>query len=112
MSANAVLVPAVPLDLEQTFLTLASRWKAERGPTSFSSEMAAHPAYQEIVTLGPPVIPLLLRELERDPDHWFTALRTLTGANPVPPQSRGKLREMADAWIAWGREKGHRTEIA
>lgn len=45
-------------------------------------EMAMHPAYQRIIGLGPEVAPLLLRELERQPDHWFWALKALTGADP------------------------------
>ena len=99
---------AVSPELEQTFTALATRWKAERGPTSFVTEMTNHPAYQEIIALGDAAVPLLLRELEREPDFWFAALRALTGANPVPPASRGKVTEMAGAWLAWGRQQGYR----
>jgi len=56
--------------------------------------------------MGPEVVPLMLRELETAPDHWFRALRALTGANPVPPQSSGKLPEMAIAWLGWARAQG------
>src|SRR5438128_1890379 len=94
-------------DRERRFLALAARWKRERGPHSSSARLAEHPAYQEIIALGPEVVPLLLRELEREPDHWFRALHALTGADPVPPASRGKLPEMAKAWLQWGRERGH-----
>jgi hypothetical protein len=92
---------------EARFLDLVATWKRERGPHSSSARLAEHPAYQEIIGLGPEVIPLLLRELERQPDHWFRALHALTGANPVPPESRGKVREMAEAWLRWGREQGY-----
>ena len=34
--------------------------------------------------MGPEVIPLILAELENEPDYWFAALRELTGENPVP----------------------------
>jgi hypothetical protein len=37
------------------------------------------------------------------------ALHAITGANPVPPASRGNLQEMADAWLAWGLEKGYKA---
>jgi hypothetical protein len=66
----------------------------------------SHPAYLEIISLGKPAIPLLLRELEREPNDWFQALRILTGANPVRPEQRGRMKEMATAWLAWGREQG------
>ena len=65
-------------------------------------------AYQQIIGLGAPAIPLLLRELEREPDHWFWALKVLTGVNPVPQKSRGNIEEMAKHWVAWGKEQGYR----
>lgn len=92
---------------EQRFLDLVATWKRERGPHSSSARLAEHPAYQQIIGMGLEVIPLLLRELEREPDHWFRALHLLTGANPVPAESRGKVREMAEAWLRWGREHGY-----
>jgi hypothetical protein len=93
--------------LEQRFRELVALWKQERGPYSSSAQLAQHPAYQQIIGMGPEVIPLLLRELDREPDHWFRALHALTGANPAPATSRGKVREMAEAWLEWGREQGY-----
>jgi hypothetical protein len=92
---------------EERFRDLVTCWKRERGHHSSSARLADHPAYQQIIAMGPEVIPLLLRELDREPDHWFRALHALTGANPVPPESRGKVRQMADAWLGWGREQGY-----
>jgi hypothetical protein len=93
-------------DLKDEFRKLVAEWKASRGPTSSAMKMAAHPAYKKIIGLGRDVVPLLLAELEREPDHWFVALYTLTGAEPVPEQSRGRLKEMAAAWVAWGKANG------
>jgi len=84
------------------FTDLVALWKRERGLHSSSARLAEHPAYQEIIGMGPEVIPLLLRELEREPDHWFRALHALTGANPVPVESRGKVPEMAAALARLG----------
>ncbi|MCI0464202.1 MAG: hypothetical protein L0Z62_45285 [Gemmataceae bacterium] len=92
---------------EPRFLDLVTTWKRQRGPHSSSARLAEHPAYQEIIGMGPEVIPLLLREQEREPEHWFRALHALTGANPVPAESRGNVREMAEAWLRWGREQGY-----
>jgi len=39
------------------------------------------------------------------PGHWFWALASITRENPVLKNSRGKLLEMAKAWIAWGEEE-------
>jgi len=92
---------------EQRFQELVTTWKRERGPHSSSARLAEHAAYQQIIRMGPEVVPLLLRELEREPDHWFRALDALTGANPVPAESRGKVHEMAAAWLRWAREQGY-----
>jgi hypothetical protein len=92
---------------EQQFHDLVADWKRDRGPHSSSAALAEHPVYQQIILMGPEVVPLLLRELEREPDHWFRALHSLTGANPVPAQSIRKIREMAAAWLKWGHDQGY-----
>jgi hypothetical protein len=97
-------------DLAKRFVALAATWHEE---TRFSSKMgraAEHPAYQEIIAMGEKAVPLILAELEKNGGHWFIALHQITGANPVPEESCGKVKEMAAAWIAWGRSKGYRWE--
>ncbi|MGB8689563.1 MAG: hypothetical protein WCD53_19790 [Microcoleus sp.] len=56
---------------------------------------------------GRPVVPLILRDLEQKPDHWFWALRAITGDNPVKSEQRGRMKLMAQAWIQWGKENGY-----
>jgi hypothetical protein len=92
--------------LSAQFQALAERWKAETALCSSTSAMVAHPAYQAIIALGPPVVPLLLRELEREPVHWFEALKAVTGDDPVSPADWGRIPAMAAAWLAWGRSRG------
>lgn len=106
-SATAGQAPSPGTNLEDLFLSLAQCWKQERGPSSSTTELALCPSYQRIIGLGPAVVPLLLRELEREPDHWFWALKAITGADPVPDSSRGKIREMARLWVDWGRKQGY-----
>jgi len=53
-------------------------------------------------------LPLILRELDLELDHWFTALKSISGEDPVPPESRGRLKEMRQHWIAWAGRKGIR----
>jgi hypothetical protein len=88
------------------FHTLVERWKRETAHHSNVAKRAIHPAYQEIIGMGERAVPLLLAELRREPDDWFWALQAITGANPVPEASRGKLQEMAAAWIQWGLQNG------
>jgi hypothetical protein len=94
-------------DLECRFRELVIRWQAEVAPLSSTTARVQHHSYREIITLGPAVVPLLLRELEQRPNHWFAALRSLTGADPVAPSDRGKIGPMTEAWIKWGKEHGY-----
>jgi hypothetical protein len=93
--------------LEERFHRLANIWRAATSHLSSSTRMAAHPAYQEIIGLGSAAVPLLLAELARQPDHWFSALKAITGANPVDPADRGRIDRMAAAWLKWGCENGY-----
>jgi hypothetical protein len=97
-------------DTQRLFQDLLSRWKTERGATSSVVKMAMHPAYQQIIGMGVMAIPFLLKELKERPDHLFWALHAITHADPVPPVSRGRIREMAAAWVQWGRDHGYVVE--
>lgn len=94
--------------LEERFLVLVEQWQRETGMLSLVQKILIHPAYQRIIGMGQPVVPLILRELERELDHWFWALETITGANPIQGDERGRLDRMAAAWLKWGRENGDR----
>ncbi len=93
--------------VEAEFRELAKKWRVDRPATSSTTAIVTHPSYQKIISLGRPVIPLILRELDREVDHWFWALAVITDENPVREESRGRMSEMADAWLAWGRAKGY-----
>jgi hypothetical protein len=94
--------------LARRFESLAAAWRKECAHLSSVREMVLHPAYQQIIGMGRDAIPFLLRELERQPDHWFWALWAITGENPVPPEHRGRLRDMARDWLEWARQRGIR----
>lgn len=66
-----------------------------------------HPAFRQIIDLGPAVIPLMLRELSRVPSLGVWALPAITGADPVPPSDRGHLAAMTEAWLRRARENGY-----
>src|SRR5271169_6423726 len=90
-----------------SFRQHVARWKAERGPRSTAKSMTKQADYQAIIDLGEPAIPLILDELERETDHWFVALRAITGENPVRPEDQGDLKKMAESWIDWGHRNGY-----
>ncbi len=93
--------------VERRFATLAESWRSETGLYSSTTTRTMHPAYQQVIGLGPAAVPFLLRELDQEPDQWFWALKAITGEDPVSESHRGRLQEMARDWIAWGREKGY-----
>ena len=107
VEVSVMLSTAEPTETAKRFAVLADRWKRETAVLSSVSQMAMHPAYQEIIGMGREALPLILQELERTPNHWFWALRAITGESPVPPDQFGKVEEMANAWLHWGREQGY-----
>ena len=92
--------------LKETFNRLRDEWKAESAFTSSITEKAMASPYQQIIGMGSEVVPLILKELGDDLDHWFWALAAITRANPVPTGARGELDRMRTAWLAWGQEHG------
>lgn len=102
------LVAGASRQLQERFRSLVERWRAERGHYSLIEKLCMHEAYQQIIGMGEPVVPLILAEFEARPGHWDWALRAITGENPVPKESQGRLKEMAAAWTDWGRRKGYR----
>jgi len=103
---------AVPSTINQTdlaarFAALADTWRRETAVISSSTELAMHPAYQQIIGMGPDAVPLILRELEQRPAHWFWALKAITGEDPVPAEDRGRVSRMARAWLDWAKRQGY-----
>lgn len=94
-----MMVHQKSVDIQQLFQSLTEAWKSGNQPTSMIVNVVPRPAYQRIIGLGPAAIPLILRELEREPAPWFWALEAITGENPIPEASRGRLHEMSKAWI-------------
>ncbi len=92
--------------IEERFHQLASAWQQAVAHHSSSALRYNHPAYQEIIALGAPIVPLLLQDLEQNRRHWFAALKAITGADPVPPDDAGKIPRMTELWLRWGRENG------
>ncbi|HET6880615.1 MAG TPA: hypothetical protein VFI31_10695 [Pirellulales bacterium] len=93
--------------VRRRFHQLAGEWKQATLLTSSGTEMLLHPAYQQIIGMGPEAVPLLVAELRRDPDHWFWALKAITGEDPVAEGDRGNLARMTDAWLKWAEQRGY-----
>ena len=100
-------VPMTPTKrLADRFLRLSNEWKRDTGHLSLLSQIAAHPSYQSIVAMGEPAIPLILRDLETEPNHWFSALSAIASESPeIPVHERGDIRAVSEAWLKWGKSK-------
>lgn len=90
--------------LRERFDALADEWIAATRLSSSVTETCMHPAYQQIIGLGPDVLPLILEDVVAGELHWGWALRALTGLDAAA--SAKTLPEARDAWIRWGRNSG------
>lgn len=96
----------LPELLADRFYRLADRWKAQPFYSPWLIEKVQHPDYQAIIAMGWEAVPFILRELTIERDHWFVALRTITGENPVPEDCYGNLPKMTARWLKWGKARG------
>jgi hypothetical protein len=93
--------------VEERFQRLAAAWHEAVAHHSSTTVRNDHPAYQEIISMGPQVVPLLLRDTEENHTHWFQALRQITGADPIPESATGNIPKMAEAWLRWAKDSGY-----
>ena len=94
--------------LEAEFQRCAAAWKRDTGHLSVEGEIATHEAYQSIISMGAPAIPLIMEDLRQEPHHWFIALDELTGESPeLPEEDWGSIDALSDAWVKWGKSKGY-----
>lgn len=95
--------------VEREFLRLSEEWKNDTMHWSSVTRMISHRNYLGIIGLAGrtsrhEVERLLLRELQKEPAHWFDALSAITGEDPVKQDY--DFDQAVEAWLAWGREKG------
>ena len=93
--------------LRREFRRLADQWLDDIQNVSSITEMVCHEAHLQIIAMGKPVLPLIFSELERMPNHWFIALRAITGNDPVSPDQEGDLYAMRSAWLEWAQQEGY-----
>lgn len=106
MAQTVMVLPNATNTLEAEFARHEKKWKKDTRFVSSLHDKYLHPSYARIIGLGVPVVPYILRGLERESDDWFYALRSVTGENPVPMSAAGNVPKMADIWLTWGRKRG------
>jgi hypothetical protein len=92
--------------LKEKFQRLKHKWNKETCLSSNMDDIVGNKYYQKIIKMGMPVVPLILKDLLKEPNHWFEALREITGEIPQKPIRPGFAQDAVEAWIEWGKEKG------
>lgn len=85
------------------FDKLADQWERETALLSNSKKVAEHPTHQEIINMGQPAVPLILKRMQCHGGHWLEAPHRITGEDPVNPKNRGNIAAMQKSWLDWGR---------
>jgi hypothetical protein len=106
LASSIFIAPTVKvLEVDHVqFTALADEWEVETEFISRQSRAVMHPAYQRIIGMGPPVVPLLLERLRDQPDNWFWALTAITGEDPGAGSTT--LLDARGAWLVWGHDRG------
>ena len=93
--------------VRERFTELADRWYMETCLMSNSERAAAHPDHMEIISMGEPVVPLILERMQDGRGHWDYALGNITGANPVKRADWGNIAAIHASWLEWGEANGY-----
>ncbi|TWU43298.1 hypothetical protein Q31b_23360 [Novipirellula aureliae] len=95
---------AISEPILERFQKLKDDWKSRTRHLSNTAQISLVFSYQQIIGMGPAIVPLILAELEKEPDHWFWALEAITGENPVRDTDAGDVEASAQAWLQWGKQ--------
>ena len=102
-----VIAAITPQNPHDKFAFLSQWFREGTWMLSSSTQIDRHPAARMILDMKTKAIPMVLDELNNHPHHWYGILRHLTGAQPVPPEHAGYMKEIRQDWLDWGRQNGH-----
>lgn len=88
--------------VEAAFAALLAEWNEVEFALS-AEQLIEHPAYQRIVGLGPPALPLTLLELRDRPAFWLWALRAIAGTDVA--EDATSFEAARQRWLEWGAKK-------
>jgi hypothetical protein len=91
--------------LSREFYLLVPQWKNDTRAVSSLSDMFMHPAYQRIMAMGKPALPLILTELREHSGHWFYALKHIAGKDIATGATN--MAAAKAAWLEWGYKNGY-----
>ena len=85
----------------ELFNAYKNLWQSETAMDASPKKISEHSAYQSIIKMGWYAIPFIIEELKDNLQHWFYALRAITGEDPVKKEHQGYMQKMAQDWINW-----------
>jgi hypothetical protein len=83
------------------FDRLCEKWKQETRKYSSLTHRIFHPAYQEIIAMGPSAVPSIMEEFEDSPAYWTPALKRIARRDVA--ENAKTLEELKDAWRQWAK---------
>ena len=91
------------------FESYCRQWKEETAGYSSLPKKLLNEWYLRIISLGRGIVPLIIKELQHDPDQWFLALKVLTFEDPIE-QIDEKDSDIyygfdgcVQAWLEWAK---------
>jgi hypothetical protein len=96
------------MNLAQQFQALANAWTQHCQRVRFSSQLEHyldHPAYHQLVALGPPAIPFIMERYQADPLPWGFVLQAITGIPMIADPNDFSPAEVKQNWLRWWHEQ-------
>ena len=93
--------PTEKLGLSYRFWVAYQNWKANTECLSDIEAVTSDPAFSEIVEIGRPALPYIIRKLREERSFIFLAAIKILGEDPVHGAELGSVSEVIDGWIAW-----------
>lgn len=90
--------------MKERFDELKAIWENDTIFLSDSNKIVNHPAYLEIISMGEEVLPYIIKDMWETNNHWFEALRKITGVDVIPAEHYGNIPLMVQDWIEWANE--------
>jgi hypothetical protein len=98
------------MTVQEKFNQLAQQWSDHCRNvccSSKASDYLRHPAYQELVALGPVATPLIIDRYQQDNNpFWGFMLQEITGIQMVNHLSNFSPVLLKARWLAWWRRVG------
>lgn len=87
------------------FESYCQQWKEETSAYSSTPKKLLNIWYLRIISLGRGIVPLIIKELKDDPDHWFLALKALTFEDPIEQNTAlyYSFDDCVQAWLEWAK---------